>query len=161
LKNAAIAAKSAALPKISKELPDQFVSGPMTDEAVNTASMLFKKALIERALGADLGHHLGYEAFGYTIVLPANAVPGWPQDVPLPAYPAWKRDHAGSVRRLACDGADAQLASLFVRTVRPPAPDAEGADRARSATGDRVLDTILRVLVRRLGVLSMPSRPRD
>jgi hypothetical protein len=47
LKNAAIAAKSAALPKISKELLDQFVSGPMTGEAVNAASMAFKKALIE------------------------------------------------------------------------------------------------------------------
>jgi transposase-like protein len=60
LKNAAIAAKSAALPKIPKELIDQFVTGPMTGEAVNAASMAFKKALIERAMGAELGHHLGY-----------------------------------------------------------------------------------------------------
>ena len=60
LKNAAIAAKSAALPSIPKELIDQFVSGPMSGEAVNAASMAFKKALIERALGAELGHHLGY-----------------------------------------------------------------------------------------------------
>ena len=76
----------------------------------------------------------GYEALGYTIVLPASAIPGWPQDVPLPAGPAWKRDYAASVRRLASDGVDTPLASLFVHTVRPPAPDAEGADRARSAT---------------------------
>lgn len=62
LKNAAIAAKSAALPKIPPELIDQFVSGPMTGEAVNAASMAFKKALIERAMGAELGHHLGYPA---------------------------------------------------------------------------------------------------
>jgi len=62
LKNAAIAAKSAALPKIPKELLDQFVTGPMTGEAVNAASMAFKKALIERAMGAELGHHLGYAA---------------------------------------------------------------------------------------------------
>lgn len=61
-KNAAIAAKSAALPKIPKELLDQFVTGPMTGEAVNAASMAFKKALIERAMGAELGHHLGYPA---------------------------------------------------------------------------------------------------
>ena len=59
LKNAAIAAKSAALPKIHKELLDQFVSGPMTGDAVNAASMAFRKALIERALGSELGHHLG------------------------------------------------------------------------------------------------------
>jgi len=62
LKNAAIAAKSAALPKIPKELIDQFITGPMTGEAVNAASMAFKKALIERAMGAELGHHLGYPA---------------------------------------------------------------------------------------------------
>ena len=62
LKNAAIAARSAALPKIPDELIDQFVTGPMTGEAVNAASMAFKKALIERAMGAELGHHLGYPA---------------------------------------------------------------------------------------------------
>ena len=59
MKNAAIAAKTAALPSIPKELIEQFVKGPMTAEAVNAASMAFKKALIERALGAELGHHLG------------------------------------------------------------------------------------------------------
>ena len=50
-KNAAIAAKTAALPTIPKELIEQFVKGPMTAEVVNAASMAFKKALIERALG--------------------------------------------------------------------------------------------------------------
>ena len=62
MKNAAIAARSAALPTIPKELIDQFVSGPMTGEAVNAATVAFKKALIERAMGAELGHHLGYPA---------------------------------------------------------------------------------------------------
>ena len=61
-KNAAIAAMSAALPKIPKELVDQFVTGPMTQEAVIAASVAFKKALIERALGAELGHHLNQPA---------------------------------------------------------------------------------------------------
>lgn len=32
----------------------------MTAEAVNAASMAFKKALIERTLGAELSYHLGY-----------------------------------------------------------------------------------------------------
>ena len=50
------------LPTIPKELLDQFVNGPMSAEAVNAASMAFKKALIERALGAELTHHLGYAA---------------------------------------------------------------------------------------------------
>jgi transposase-like protein len=53
-------AAAQALPPIPKELIDQFVNGPMSAEAVNAASMAFKKALIERALGAELTHHLGY-----------------------------------------------------------------------------------------------------
>jgi hypothetical protein len=56
----AAAAVKAALPSIPKELIDQFVTGPMSAEAVNAASMAFKKALIERALGAERSHHLGY-----------------------------------------------------------------------------------------------------
>lgn len=52
--------KPSALPTIPKELIDQIVDGPMTAEAVNAATMAFKKALIERALGAVLSHHLGY-----------------------------------------------------------------------------------------------------
>jgi putative transposase len=51
---------AAALPSIPAELIDQFVTGPMSAEAVNSAAMAFKKALIERALGAELSHHLGY-----------------------------------------------------------------------------------------------------
>jgi putative transposase len=53
-------AARAALPPIPKELIDQFVTGPMSAEAVNAASAAFKRALIERALGAELSHHLGY-----------------------------------------------------------------------------------------------------
>ena len=54
------AAAGAALPPIPNELVDQFVTGPMTAEAVNDISLAFKRALIERALGAELSHHLGY-----------------------------------------------------------------------------------------------------
>jgi hypothetical protein len=76
----------------------------------------------------------GYEAVGYTIVVPASAVPGWPADVPLPVDAQWKRDYAASVKRLIRDGVDAPLGNLFVDAVRVPTPDAEGADRTRSAT---------------------------
>ncbi|MDX2218480.1 MAG: IS256 family transposase [Burkholderiales bacterium] len=54
------AAAEAQLPQIPSELIEQFVKGPMTAEAVNAASLAFKKALIERALGGELSHHLGY-----------------------------------------------------------------------------------------------------
>ena len=76
----------------------------------------------------------GYEAVGYTIQLPASAVPGWPADVPLPVDPAWKIQYAQSVRRLIRDGVDSPLAQLFVHVFRTFADDAEGVDRARSAT---------------------------
>jgi very-short-patch-repair endonuclease len=76
----------------------------------------------------------GYEAIGYTILLPASAVPGWPVDDPLPVDPEWKKDYAASIRRLIRDGVNAPLANLFVHAARPMPPDAEGADRARSAT---------------------------
>jgi superfamily II DNA or RNA helicase/very-short-patch-repair endonuclease len=76
----------------------------------------------------------GYEAIGYTIVLPASAIPGWPADVILPSDPVWKRDYAGSVRRLVRDGVDTPLATLFVHAAHTMPANAEGIDRARSAT---------------------------
>jgi len=50
----------AAMPPIPKDIIDQFVTGPMSAESVESISLAFKKALIERALGAELSHHLGY-----------------------------------------------------------------------------------------------------
>jgi superfamily II DNA or RNA helicase/very-short-patch-repair endonuclease len=76
----------------------------------------------------------GYEVVGYTILVPASAIPGWPSDVPLPVDPLWKRDFAASVRRLVRDGVDVPLATLFVTAARPIPPDADGANRARSAS---------------------------
>jgi very-short-patch-repair endonuclease len=87
----------------------------------------------------------GYEAIGYTILLPASAIPGWPADVVLPSDPVWKRDYSGSVRRLIRDGVDAPLATLFVHAARTMREDAEGAARARSASEAflfRRLDTL-------------------
>jgi very-short-patch-repair endonuclease len=76
----------------------------------------------------------GYEAVGYTIVLPGSAIPGWPASVPLPADPEWKRDFAASVRRLVRDGVDPPLGNLFVDAARPLPLQAESVERARSAT---------------------------
>ena len=76
----------------------------------------------------------GYESVGYSLLLPASAVPGWPPDAPLPIDPEWKRDYAASVRRLIRDGVDNRLADLFVRAACTPAPGAEGVARARSAS---------------------------
>ena len=76
----------------------------------------------------------GYEAVGYTLLLPASAVPGWPVEVPLPIDPEWKRDYSASVRRLVQDGVDVPLANLFVHAARTLPPEAAGVARARSAS---------------------------
>ncbi len=76
----------------------------------------------------------GYEAVGYTILLPASALPGWPVEVPLPIDPQWKQDYAASVKRLIRDGVDQPLAQLFVHIARPFGADAENAGQARSAS---------------------------
>ncbi len=76
----------------------------------------------------------GYEAVGYRILLPASAIPGWPAQIPLPVDPAWKADYAGSVKRLIRDGVDMPLAHLFVQVSSIIPPNAEGVNRARSAT---------------------------
>jgi superfamily II DNA or RNA helicase/very-short-patch-repair endonuclease len=76
----------------------------------------------------------GYEAVGYSIQLPASAVPGWPTDVPLPVDVEWKRNYAASIRRLIRDGVDTPLADLFVHAARRVEPEMTGVDRARSAT---------------------------
>ena len=74
-----------------------------------------------------------YEAIGYKMQLPGSAVPGWPADVPLPIDHEWKSQYAASVRRLVRDGVDSSLANLFA-DVAVPTPNAEGTNRARSAS---------------------------
>ena len=54
-------ATDAALPRIPSDWLDQVVTGPMTAEAVENVIRGFKKAVIERALGAEMSHHLGYQ----------------------------------------------------------------------------------------------------
>src|SRR3954469_23208938 len=50
----------APLAPIPSEILDRFVrQGPISPEELDTAVRRFKKAIIERALGAELTHHLG------------------------------------------------------------------------------------------------------
>ena len=51
----------APLAPVPSELLDQFVrQGPISHEELDAAVRRFKKAIIERALGGELTHHLGY-----------------------------------------------------------------------------------------------------
>jgi putative transposase len=55
----------APLAPISSDILDQFVrQGPMAPEELEALVRRFKKALIERALGGELTHHLGYAVGG-------------------------------------------------------------------------------------------------
>lgn len=54
------AAARGPLPELPKELLDQLVKGPMTPAEVQDLMLAFNKAVIERAMGAEMNLHLGY-----------------------------------------------------------------------------------------------------
>ena len=86
----------------------------------------------------------GYAAVGYSILLPASAMPGWPTEVPLPIHPEWKREYSASVQRLLRDGVDSHLAGLFVIATEQSS-GCDHTDRPRSASEaflKRRLDTL-------------------
>jgi putative transposase len=54
--------QKAALPPIPAELLEQLIPGPVTPAQFEDIFQRFKKAFMERALGAEMNQHLGYEA---------------------------------------------------------------------------------------------------
>jgi len=54
------AAARGPLPELPKELLDQLVKRPMTPAEVQDLMLAFNKAVIERAMGAEMNLHLGY-----------------------------------------------------------------------------------------------------
>ena len=58
-KTAATSGK-AALPQLSQQMLEELIPGPVTKEQFNDIFENFKKAFIERAMGAEMSHHLGY-----------------------------------------------------------------------------------------------------
>jgi len=54
------AAVRGPLPELPKELLDQLVKGPMSPAEVQDLMLAFNKAVIERAMGAEMNLHLGY-----------------------------------------------------------------------------------------------------
>ena len=53
-------ADKTALPRIPAELLEQLISGPVTPGQLEDIFQQLKKVFIERALGAEMSHHLGY-----------------------------------------------------------------------------------------------------
>ena len=58
-------APDAPLAPVPSEILDQFVrQGPISREELDAAVRRFRRAIIERALGGELTHHLGYPPGG-------------------------------------------------------------------------------------------------
>jgi putative transposase len=58
--NKAVAGGKPAQPQISAQLLEELIPGPVTKEQFEDLFQNFKKAFIERALKAEMDHHLGY-----------------------------------------------------------------------------------------------------
>jgi putative transposase len=58
-KTSAVAHK-AAQPQFSAAALEQLIPGPVTPAELENIFQQFKKAVLERALGAEMSHHLGY-----------------------------------------------------------------------------------------------------
>jgi putative transposase len=58
----AVASGKAALPQLSAQMLEELIPGPVTKEQFEDIFQNFKKAFIERALNAEMTHHLGFEA---------------------------------------------------------------------------------------------------
>ena len=61
-KTKAAAAAKAETPQIPQELLEQLIPGPVTPAEFEDIFQRFKKAFMERALGAEMTQHLGYRA---------------------------------------------------------------------------------------------------
>jgi putative transposase len=59
--NASSEMQGAAEPKIPKELLDQLITGPITQGEFESIFRALKKAVIERAMNAEISEHLGYK----------------------------------------------------------------------------------------------------
>lgn len=57
---AATVADKAAKPQFSAAALEQLIPGPITPAELENIFQQFKKAVVERALGAEMSHHLGY-----------------------------------------------------------------------------------------------------
>jgi len=58
----AAASGKANLPQLSQQMLEELIPGPVTKEQFEDIFQNFKKAFIERALNAEMSHHLGYGA---------------------------------------------------------------------------------------------------
>lgn len=119
------------VPAIPSELLDSLVEGPVTAENFAELVLSFKKALLERALGGELTHHLGYGRGESKPAVPPNHRNGTSGKTVLTDSGAVRievpRDRAGTFEPLLIgkhqrrfEGFDDKILALYARgmTVR-------------------------------------------
>jgi superfamily II DNA or RNA helicase/very-short-patch-repair endonuclease len=100
----------------------------------------------------------GYRAIGYGIVLPLDAIAGWPAEVDLPVEPGWQETYAASVRRLCRDGVDEPLANLFVHAVARLIEDSDKRQVLARSAAEAFLFRRLETLAETQGLFALNQR---
>ena len=94
---------------------------------------------------------LGYKAIGYEITMPNDTLDGWPSEVVLPVELRDNESYADSIKRIARDGLDAEVADLFVHAATVQ------SDGARSAA-EKFLFKYLDAMPRTKGLFALNGR---
>jgi putative transposase len=161
----------APLAPVPPEILDQFVrQGPLTPEELDAAVRRFKKAIIERALGGELSHHLGYPPGGTKPDQTTNHRNGTSgktvltDDGPLPIEVPRDRDGTFEPRLIAkherrFTGFDDKILALYARGMTVREIQAFLAERYAVEVSPDLISTVTDAVVAE--VTAWQSRPLE
>jgi putative transposase len=156
---------------VPAEVLDQFVQqGPLTPEEVEAAVRRFKKAVIERALGAELTHHLGYPPGGTKPAATTNHRNGTSDktvltdDGPLPLEIPRDRDGSFEPRLIGkherrFTGFDDKILALYARGLTVREIQAYLAEMYATEVSPALISTVTDAVAEE--VTAWQSRPLD
>ena len=156
---------------VPAEVLDQFVQqGPLTPEEVEAAVRRFKKAVIERALGAELTHHLGYPPGGTKPAATTNHRNGTSDktvltdDGPLPLEIPRDRDGSFEPRLIGkherrFTGFDDKILALYARGLTVREIQAYLADMYATEVSPALISTVTDAVAEE--VTAWQSRPLE
>ena len=156
---------------VPAEVLDQFVQqGPLTSEEVEAAVRRFKKAVIERALGAELTHHLGYPPGGTKPAATTNHRNGTSDktvltdDGPLPLEIPRDRDGSFEPRLIGkherrFTGFDDKILALYARGLTVREIQAYLADMYATEVSPALISTVTDAVAEE--VTAWQSRPLE
>jgi putative transposase len=161
----------APLAPVPPEILDQFVrQGPLTPAELDAAVRRFKKAIIERALGGELSHHLGYPPGGTKPDQTTNHRNGTSgktvltDDGPLPIEVPRDRDGTFEPRLIAkherrFTGFDDKILALYARGMTVREIQAFLAERYAVEVSPDLISTVTDAVVAE--VTAWQSRPLE